>query len=119
MIEPIIIGAKVKLLTSKKKNGKKGDRGTVCNFDGHYVYVVLEKRCTTKREPQNVRYLWLRAASKIDRAQQCPHRTQRGHHGTHNITKTCPQQLKVAGQTGTVVTVAGETVREEAGAIAT
>ena len=55
--EPIIIGAKVELLTSAKY-GKKGDRGTVYDFNDHYVYVALEiQKCTTKREPQNVRYV--------------------------------------------------------------
>ena len=58
-INPIVIGAKVELLTSAK-HGKKGNCRTVCNFDNHYVYVALEnQKCTTKRELKNVRYVYL------------------------------------------------------------
>ena len=52
-----IIGARVELPTSAKY-GKRGNRGTVYDFDDHYVYVALEnQKCTTKREPQNLRYV--------------------------------------------------------------
>ena len=56
-LERIIIGMRVELLT-RTKYGKKGNHGTVYHFDEHYVHTALEnEKCTTKREPQNVRYV--------------------------------------------------------------